>query len=41
MPEKAPRLLNSPLSNVFLKWMGRVNTFFYRRNGGEGLGGTF
>jgi F420H(2)-dependent quinone reductase len=41
MPESAPRLLNSPLSNFFLKWMGRVNTFFYRRGGGEGLGGTF
>jgi F420H(2)-dependent quinone reductase len=41
VPESAPRLLNSPLGNFFLKWMGRVNTFFYRRGGGEGLGGTF
>jgi F420H(2)-dependent quinone reductase len=42
MPSKsAPRFLNSPLSDFFLKWMGRVNTFFYRRGGGEGLGGTF
>jgi deazaflavin-dependent oxidoreductase (nitroreductase family) len=41
MPESAPRLINSPFSNFFFKWMGRVNTFMYRRNGGEGLGGTF
>jgi F420H(2)-dependent quinone reductase len=37
----APRFLNSPFTDFFLKWMGRVNTFFYRRGGGEGLGGTF
>jgi F420H(2)-dependent quinone reductase len=42
MPSKsAPRFPNSPFSDFFLKWMGRVNTFFYRRGGGEGLGGTF
>jgi len=42
MPSKsAPRFLNSPFSDFFLKWMGRVNTFFYRRGGGEGLGSTF
>jgi F420H(2)-dependent quinone reductase len=38
--ESAPRFINSPLSDLFLKWMGRVNTFFYRRGGGEGLGGS-
>jgi F420H(2)-dependent quinone reductase len=42
MPSKSPpRFLNSPLTNFFIKWMSRVNTFMYRRGGGEGLGGTF
>ncbi len=42
MPSKpAPRFLNSPLTNVAIKWMSRINTFMYRRGGGEGLGGTF
>jgi F420H(2)-dependent quinone reductase len=40
-PKSAPRFLNSPFSDVFLKLMSRVNTFMYRRGGGEGLGGTF
>jgi F420H(2)-dependent quinone reductase len=42
MPSKSPPpFLNSPFIDVFLKWMGRVHTFLYRRSGGEGLGGTF
>jgi F420H(2)-dependent quinone reductase len=42
MPSKsAPRFLNSPFTDFFIKWMSRVNTFMYRRGGGEGLGGTF
>ena len=39
--KSAPRYLNSPLTDVFTKWMSRLNTFFYRRGGGEGLGSTF
>jgi F420H(2)-dependent quinone reductase len=39
--KSAPRFIDSPFSDLFLKWMGRLNTFFYRRGGGEGLGGTF
>jgi F420H(2)-dependent quinone reductase len=35
-----PRFLNSSFTDFFLKWMGRANTWVYRRNGGEGLGGT-
>jgi deazaflavin-dependent oxidoreductase (nitroreductase family) len=27
-------------SDLALKWMSRINTFLYRRSGGEGLGGT-
>ncbi|MGH3595422.1 MAG: nitroreductase/quinone reductase family protein, partial [Mycobacterium sp.] len=41
MPKSPPRFLNSPLTDFFIKWMSRVNTFMYRRGGGEGLGGTF
>jgi F420H(2)-dependent quinone reductase len=41
MPSKsAPRFINSPFTDFFMKWMGRINTWMYRRNGGEGLGGT-
>jgi F420H(2)-dependent quinone reductase len=35
-----PRFLNSPFTDLFLKWMARINTWMYRRNAGEGLGGT-
>jgi deazaflavin-dependent oxidoreductase (nitroreductase family) len=42
MPAKSPpRFLNSPFTEFVMKWMSRVNTFLYRRSGGEGLGGTF
>jgi F420H(2)-dependent quinone reductase len=40
-PKPPPRYLNSPLLDIFLKWMSRINTFMYRRGGGEGLGTTF
>ena len=39
MPSKSrPRCLNSPFTDFFTKWMCRLNTFLYRRGGGEGLG---
>ena len=41
MPKSPPPFLNSRYSDVFLKAMSRINTFFYRRNNGKGLGGTF
>jgi F420H(2)-dependent quinone reductase len=41
MPKSQPQFLNSRYSDVFFKWMSRINTFFYRRSNGEGLGGTF
>ncbi len=40
MPKSPLPFLNSRYSDVLLKWMSRINTFFYRRNNGEGLGGT-
>jgi deazaflavin-dependent oxidoreductase (nitroreductase family) len=42
MPTKPPpRFVNASYSDFFFKWMSRLNTFMYKRNGGEGLGSTF
>jgi deazaflavin-dependent oxidoreductase (nitroreductase family) len=41
MPKSPPPFLNSRYSDVVIKWMSRLNTWMYRRNDGEGLGGTF
>jgi deazaflavin-dependent oxidoreductase (nitroreductase family) len=42
MPAKSrPLYLRSPFTDFFAKWMSRLNTFLYRRGGGEGLGSTF
>lgn len=41
MSKKPPPYLNSRYSDVLIKWMSRINTFMYRRNNGQGLGGTF
>jgi F420H(2)-dependent quinone reductase len=41
MPKSRPRLIESKASDVFFKWMSKLNTWAYRRNNGEGLGGTF
>ena len=40
-PKSPPPFLNSPFTDFFIKWTSRINTFMYRRGGGEGLGGTF
>ena len=36
---KKPPALNSPRFTFFLKWLGRANTWIYRRSNGK-LGGT-
>ena len=41
MPKSPPPFLNSRYLDVFLKLTSRLNTWMYRRNNGEGLGGTF
>ena len=41
MPKSPPPFLNSRYSDVFLKLVSRLNAWMYRRNNGEGLGGTF
>jgi deazaflavin-dependent oxidoreductase (nitroreductase family) len=41
MSKPPPRYLNKPYTDFFFKWTSRLNTFMYRRGGGDGLGGTF
>jgi F420H(2)-dependent quinone reductase len=41
MPKSPPPFMNTPYSDFFIKWVSRLNTWMYRRGGGEGLGGTF
>lgn len=41
MEKTPPRFMNTPFTDFIIKWMSRLNTFMYRRNGGDGLGGTF
>ncbi|CAM3206301.1 nitroreductase family deazaflavin-dependent oxidoreductase [Mycobacterium intermedium] len=39
MPKTAPRFLNSPFADFFIKWMSRFNARLYRLSNGR-LGGT-
>jgi F420H(2)-dependent quinone reductase len=41
MPKSPPPYLDKPYADFLIKWMSRLNTFMYRRGGGEGLGSTF
>jgi deazaflavin-dependent oxidoreductase (nitroreductase family) len=41
MPKSRPKYMDSAMGDLAIKWMSRINTFFYRRNNGEGLGSTF
>lgn len=41
MPKSRPRFMDTKASDFFVKQMSRLNTFLYRRNNGEGLGGEF
>jgi deazaflavin-dependent oxidoreductase (nitroreductase family) len=40
MPKSRPPFMNTKASDVFLKYMSKLNTWMYRRNNGEGPGGT-
>jgi deazaflavin-dependent oxidoreductase (nitroreductase family) len=33
--------MDSAMGDLAIKWMSRINTFFYKRNNGQGLGSTF
>lgn len=41
MPKAPPRYLNTRYFDRCLKWVARINTWAYRRSGGEGIGGKF
>jgi F420H(2)-dependent quinone reductase len=41
MPNSRPKYMDTAMGDFFIKWMSRLNTFMYRRNNGQGLGGTF
>jgi deazaflavin-dependent oxidoreductase (nitroreductase family) len=41
MPKSRPRFMDTKSSDLVIKWMSKLNTWMYRRNNGEGLGGTF
>jgi deazaflavin-dependent oxidoreductase (nitroreductase family) len=41
MPKSRPKYMDSAMGDLAIKWMSRINTFFYKRNNGQGLGGTF
>ena len=40
MAKSRPRFLDSPAMDFFIKWTSKINTFMYRRSGGEGIGGN-
>ncbi|MGX9788351.1 nitroreductase family deazaflavin-dependent oxidoreductase [Mycobacterium sp. MMS18-G62] len=41
MPKSRPKYMDSAMGDFAIKWMSRINTFFYKRNNGQGLGSTF
>jgi deazaflavin-dependent oxidoreductase (nitroreductase family) len=41
MTKSRPKYMDSAMGDLAIKWMSRINTFFYKRNNGAGLGGTF
>ena len=36
-----PKYMDTAFGDFAVKWVSRINTFFYRRNNGSGLGGNF
>src|SRR5258707_14854331 len=41
MPKSRPRFMDTSYADFFIKWMSKINTFMYRRSGGEGFGSNF
>jgi F420H(2)-dependent quinone reductase len=41
MANSRPKYMDTAFGDFAIKWMSRINTFFYRRNDGSGLGGNF
>jgi F420H(2)-dependent quinone reductase len=40
MPKSRPRFVDTKYGDLFIKWTSKINTWMYRRNNGEGLGGS-
>jgi hypothetical protein len=40
MAGSRPKYVDTAFGDFAFKWMSRINTFFYRRNNGSGLGGN-
>ena len=40
MPKPRPRFLDTKSMDFFIKWSSKINTWLYRRNNGEGIGGS-
>jgi F420H(2)-dependent quinone reductase len=38
MPKSRPRFVDTKASDLFIKWMSKLNTYMYRRSDGEGFG---
>jgi deazaflavin-dependent oxidoreductase (nitroreductase family) len=41
MANSRPKYMDTAFGDFVVKWMSRINTFFYKRNKGSGLGGNF
>ena len=41
MAGSRPKYMDTAFGDFAVKWMSRINTFFYRRGKGKGLGSTF
>ncbi|MGZ5364122.1 MAG: nitroreductase family deazaflavin-dependent oxidoreductase, partial [Mycobacterium sp.] len=41
MANSRPRFMDTKASDLFIKWMSKINTSMYRRSGGEGFGSDF
>jgi deazaflavin-dependent oxidoreductase (nitroreductase family) len=41
MATSRPRFMDTQPADFFIKWVAKVNTFLYRRSGGEGFGSHF
>jgi F420H(2)-dependent quinone reductase len=41
MANSRPKYMDTAYADFFIKWMSRINTFFYRRSNGSGFGSDF
>ena len=41
MAKSRPRFMDTKSADFLIKWMSKINTYMYRRSGGEGFGSNF